>query len=155
MKKASVILRQAVDAARSTETWADLSNALFAPFDGLVTKAYRTHAQRAAFRQSEEYKKIRELLAEKIKATGLVAGATPRKSGKFVVRLPQSMHAALEHEAAREGISLNQLVVAKLAFQLGTLTKGNGGQTAGEHFKPIRNRAALSPARRTKRTSRH
>jgi predicted HicB family RNase H-like nuclease len=49
---------------------------------------------------------------------GLVKGAMPRKSGRFVVRLPQSLHLALEQEAQREGISLNQLVVAKLAAQL-------------------------------------
>jgi len=52
---------------------------------------------------------------------GLVEGATPRKSGRFVVRLPQSLHAALEREAAAEVVSLNQLVVAKLAVGLGQL----------------------------------
>ena len=46
-------------------------------------------------------------------------GATPQnKSGRFVVRLPVSLHAALEREAKAEGVSLNQLVVAKLAAQL-------------------------------------
>jgi HicB family len=39
-----------------------------------------------------------------------------------VVRLPQSLHAALEREAATEGVSLNQLVIAKLAVGLGRLT---------------------------------
>ncbi len=52
---------------------------------------------------------------------GLVEGGTPRKSGRFVVRLPQSLHAALESEAMAEGVSLNQLVVAKLALGLGRL----------------------------------
>lgn len=54
--------------------------------------------------------------------TGLVEGATPRKSGRFVVRLPKSLHAALEREAAAEGVSLNQLVVVKLSVGLGKLT---------------------------------
>jgi site-specific DNA-methyltransferase (adenine-specific) len=53
--------------------------------------------------------------------TGLVSGATPKKSGKFVVRLPRSLHAALEREAEVEGTSLNQLVVTKLAVQLDNL----------------------------------
>jgi antitoxin HicB len=35
-------------------------------------------------------------------------------SGKFNVRVPKSLHAAL----ASEGVSLNQLVVAKLALHL-------------------------------------
>ena len=39
-------------------------------------------------------------------------------SGKFNVRLPKSLHAALASEAEAEGVSLNQLVVAKLALHL-------------------------------------
>ena len=38
-----------------------------------------------------------------------------------MVRLPISLHAALEREAAAEGVSLNQLVVAKLAAQLSSV----------------------------------
>jgi hypothetical protein len=53
---------------------------------------------------------------------GLVEGGTPKKSGRFVVRLPQSLHAVLEREAIAEGVSLNQLVVAKLSVGLGRLT---------------------------------
>ena len=36
-------------------------------------------------------------------------------SGKFVVRLPKSLHQRLVIEANREGVSLNQLAVYKLA----------------------------------------
>ena len=39
-------------------------------------------------------------------------------SGKFNVRVPKSLHAALASEAEAEGVSLNQLVVAKLALHL-------------------------------------
>jgi predicted HicB family RNase H-like nuclease len=39
-------------------------------------------------------------------------------SGKFNVRVPKSLHAALAIEAEAEGVSLNQLVVAKLALHL-------------------------------------
>jgi antitoxin HicB len=39
-------------------------------------------------------------------------------SGKFNVRVPRSLHAALAREAEAEGVSLNQLVVAKLALHL-------------------------------------
>jgi predicted HicB family RNase H-like nuclease len=121
MKNAKRILEQAEDVAGSVETWADLSNALFDPVNGLITRAYPTRAEREAFLKTEQYKKIRELLAHGIDTHGLVEGATPKKSGRFVVRLPQSLHAALEREAGREGVSLNQLVVAKLAAQLNTL----------------------------------
>ena len=39
-------------------------------------------------------------------------------SGRFNVRVPKSLHAALASEAEAEGVSLNQLVVAKLAMRL-------------------------------------
>ena len=118
MKNASRVLKRATEIARSVETWADLSNALFNPVDGVITHAYPTRSEREAFAKTDEYQKIRELLATAINTHGLVDGATPAKSGKFVVRLPQSLHLALEREAEREGVSLNQLVVAKLAVQL-------------------------------------
>jgi len=83
-----------------------------------VTKAYPTRAEREAFVKTEEYKQIRQLITSAVERQGLVEGAAPKKSGRFVVRLPHSLHAALEREAAAEGVSLNQLVIAKLAAQL-------------------------------------
>ena len=118
------VLQSARGLAASAESWADLSNALFDPVDGLLAKAYPTREGRAAFVQSEEYQQIRRLLEDAVARTGLVQGATPKKSGKFVVRLPRSLHAALEREAEQEGVSLNQLVVAKLAVQLSKLVSG-------------------------------
>jgi len=114
-------MNEAEQAARDVETWADLSNFLFNPVDGLVAKAYPTRKAREAFIQTEEYRKIRQLVSDAMQRQGLVEGAMPRKSGRFVVRLPQSLHAALEREAASEGVSLNQLVVAKLGIGLGRL----------------------------------
>jgi predicted HicB family RNase H-like nuclease len=39
-------------------------------------------------------------------------------SGRILVRLPKSVHASLAQEAQLEGVSLNQLIVAKLSVQL-------------------------------------
>ena len=122
MKKAKQLLKQAKKAAQMARSWADLSNAFFNPVNGLLTRAYPTRAEREEFVKTAEYKDISELLGKAIETYGLVEGATPKKSGRFVVRLPQSLHAALEREADREGVSLNQLVVAKLAVQLKNLT---------------------------------
>jgi predicted HicB family RNase H-like nuclease len=122
MTHATRILEDAKKLARSTESWADLSNALFDPMHGLIPTAYPTRKEREAFLKTAEYRSIRALLHQAIEKHGLVQGATPKKSGRFVVRLPRSLHAALEREAANEGVSLNQLVVAKLAAQLGALT---------------------------------
>ena len=38
-----------------------------------------------------------------------------RYSGKFVVRVPRSVHARLSRKAKQEGVSLNQLVASVLA----------------------------------------
>ena len=117
--------RKLLDAARtvalSAETWADLSNALFDPAEGLIAKAYPTRGERERFVKTDEYKAIRRLIDEAEERTGLVEGATPTKSGKFLVRLPRSLHAALNAEAKEEGVSLNQLVVTKLAMQMSRL----------------------------------
>ena len=120
--KARKLLDAAKTEALSAETWADLSNALFDPVDGLVAKAYPTRGEREKFVKTEEYKAIRRLIDEAEQRTGLVDGATPTKSGKFLVRLPRSLHAALNAEAKEEGVSLNQLVVTKLAMQMSRLT---------------------------------
>jgi site-specific DNA-methyltransferase (adenine-specific) len=124
MDKKSVILKRARELAKKAKTWADFSNALFDPFDGELVRALPTQEDRETFRRTREYKEIRALLQRKMNETGLVKGATPTKSGKFVVRLPRSLHAALEKEAEIEATSLNQLVVTKLAVQLDNLAGG-------------------------------
>ena len=75
----SQLLEQAKTLAAYAETWADLSNALFNPIDGLVALAYPTRADRTAFRQTPEYAAIRQLINDTIDRTGLIEGATPKK----------------------------------------------------------------------------
>ncbi len=45
--------------------------------------------------------------------------ATADFSGRFVVRVPASLHADLVHSADREGVSLNQFVTGALAGAVG------------------------------------
>ena len=120
MNKAQKLLKEAQRLAAGSPTWADFSNALFDPHTGLLTKAFPLGPARASFMKTAEYQTISQLLEDAMERTGVIEGATPKKSGKFVVRLPSSLHAALEREADEEGVSLNQLVVAKLAVQLKT-----------------------------------
>ena len=121
MQAADALLRKAEQAAQDTEAWADLSNFLFNPVDGLVSKAYPTREQKEALVKTDEYRKIRRLIEDSARRAGLAEESGPKKSGRFVVRLPGSLHAALEREASLEGVSLNQLVLTKLAAQLSHL----------------------------------
>jgi len=85
------IVEAAKALSRSVETWADLSNALFNPIDGIVAVAYPTKADRIAFRQTAEYRKIRQILNDTIDRTGLVDGATPKKV-KVLLNASQNCH---------------------------------------------------------------
>lgn len=124
MNKTSDLFKKAKELYSKTDTWSDFSNALFDPFDGEIVRVFPLQGERDVFQKTEEYRLIRELVRNKMNETGLVHGATPKKSGKFVVRLPRSLHSALEAEAEAEGTSLNQLVVTKLAVQLDNLAGG-------------------------------
>lgn len=55
------------------------------------------------------------------KAVPLPRSAQPLEaySGKFLVRVPRSLHARLARRAAQEGVSLNQLLTGLLASQVG------------------------------------
>jgi len=75
------LLIEAQCAAQEAETWADLSNVLFNPIDGLIARAYPTREEREAFVKTDECKQVRALVAGAIRRHGLVEGATPRKSG--------------------------------------------------------------------------
>jgi hypothetical protein len=118
MTKEALLLQKAKQLAKAAGTWADLSNALFDPETGILAKAYRDAKERDAFTKTPEYRQIRELIHDAQDRTGFVEGATPSRSGRFLLRLPKSLHAALVREAVAEGVSLNQLVVTKLAVQL-------------------------------------
>ena len=124
--KAAELLDVGQTLSQSAETWADLSNALFDPVEGLVARAFPTREERERFVKTNEYRALRGLIDSTTQRTGLVEGATPKKkSGRFVVRLPNTLHAALEAEAEDEGVSLNQLVVTKLAVQMSRLGAGS------------------------------
>ena len=45
--------------------------------------------------------------------------AIRRYSGKFIVRVPPETHRALALQAAEQGVSMNRLVSARLATQIG------------------------------------
>ena len=82
------VLESARQVAVNAETWADLSNALFDPEEGLVARAYPSRAARERFMKTNEYRAIRELIDAAQERTGFIEGAAPKKkSGRVLVRL--------------------------------------------------------------------
>jgi hypothetical protein len=65
--------------AETAETWADLSNELFDPVDGLITQAYPRKEDRTAFTETKTYHDIRLIVDEVMDRTGIIEGATPKK----------------------------------------------------------------------------
>ncbi|HKI35316.1 MAG TPA: toxin-antitoxin system HicB family antitoxin [Gemmataceae bacterium] len=96
-------------------TWVEANNAVYGP-GGPFTRLFPSAGERAAFTKTEESRQLDQLI------DGLpeppVGPQRREYSGKFNVRVPKSLHAALASEAEAEGVSLNQLVVAKLALHL-------------------------------------
>ena len=116
--KARQVLQFAESKAKEVEDWLELHFALFG-VDGKASELFPTEAERAAFLRTAEYKRINALMntlphPKKNEMRELVSSA----NGAISVRLPRSVHAALLAEAKAEGVSLNQLCVAKLIAQL-------------------------------------
>lgn len=105
--------------AKKAKTWIDLSNALYG-MGGKCGTLFPTPSDRAQFAKTAEYKAIAELLA---KLPGPKSEADD-PSGQLRVRMPRSIHAALIEEAKAEGVSLNQLILSKISFQLRATTQG-------------------------------
>jgi len=81
--------------------------------NGLVRQAYPVAEQMADFERSSEYLEIQRMLA-KLRERGQ-AKPTPQEPTKVItVRLPKSLHDALQSEAHERHTSMNKLCIAKL-----------------------------------------
>ena len=102
----SDILRQAKKQARSARTWADLSNAIFDPVDGLIAKAYPTIEARRNFQKSAEYRTLQQLVEGAMRRTGAAPlhGPSPsiirRWADRPKLSQPTSYSAGAAHSAS-------------------------------------------------------
>lgn len=110
---AEQLLQIAKDAASQANTWEDIHNAVYG-VGGPFSQLFPTPAERTAFSKTDEHVQIRNLI-HALPGRSVTAADY---NGKILIRVPKSVHAALAHEAEQEGVSLNQLIVAKLAAQL-------------------------------------
>jgi len=125
-QKADLVLERARKLASTAKCWMDFSNAIFGQQDSIVANTFTNPAERQAFYYTRQYEEIYTILGELMRRFGI--GGTKAKSGKFVVRVPKSLHQALGIEAKSEGISLNQLIVSKLSTSLKVLTQVPDGR---------------------------
>ena len=122
MSKRSIDSRSQELLARARElaktsglTWVEANNAIYGP-GGPFARLFPNVKDRAAFAKTKESRQVDRLIDSLPEPP---SGPQHREySGKFNVRVPKSLHAALASEAEAEGVSLNQLVVAKLAMHL-------------------------------------
>jgi len=114
--RAQELLRRARQLAQTSGlTWVEGNNAIYGP-RGPFVRLFPNANDRLAFAKTKESRQVDRLLDNLPEPP---TGPQQREySGKFNVRVPKSLHAALASEAEAEGVSLNQLVVAKLALHL-------------------------------------
>ena len=96
-------------------TWVEANNAIYGP-GGPFARLFPNAKDRVAFAKTKESRQIDRFIDSLPEPP--VGPQRREYSGKFNVRVPKSLHAALASEAEAEGVSLNQLVVAKLALHL-------------------------------------
>lgn len=113
---AQELLKHARKLAKASRvTWVEVNNAIYGP-GGPFVRLFPNARDRLAFAKTKESGQIDRLVDSLPEPP--VGPQRREYSGKFNVRVPKSLHAALVNEAEAEGVSLNQLVVAKLARHL-------------------------------------
>ena len=113
--RAQELLTRARSLARTSGlTWVEANNAIYGP-GGPFVRLFPNARDRVAFAKTKESRQVDRLIDSLPEPPS--APQLREYSGKFNVRVPKSLHAALASEAEAEGVSLNQLVLAKLALR--------------------------------------
>jgi predicted HicB family RNase H-like nuclease len=96
-------------------TWVEANNAIYGP-GGPFVRLFSNAKDRVTFSKTKESRQIDRFIDSLPEPP--VGPQRREYSGKFNVRVPKSLHASLASEAEAEGVSLNQLIVTKLALHL-------------------------------------
>src|SRR5436309_1525852 len=100
-ERAERVLEQARELAARVESWADYSNALFNPCDGIVKQTFPTLRERREFTMTKPYAEIYDILRSLREKFGVVEGGQPKRPdpGSAEDREPRRWQAI---ETARE-----------------------------------------------------
>lgn len=126
MSKYTHVVEEARKDFEAGMNWMDFGNKYHGIGNPYVPK---DKAERAEYLASPEYKQVQDWEYElKEKQPNVDAPERniewgpnqeePSYNGKILVRVPKTLHKELVEEAEQEGVSLNQLILAKLARPL-------------------------------------
>lgn len=113
------LLAFAKERAKTAGNWMELHNAIFG-IGAKFAELFPTVSARTLFVESEAHREIQQMMLA-LGKNGEHSAALEEAGGKFLLRLPKSIHAALILEAEQEGVSLNQLILSKVCLQLNAL----------------------------------
>ena len=112
-------IKRVVDRVRQLQqlgfNWVQINNALFGP-SGEIMRHFPDREERLRFLRSPAVNELHAAIAEAEMPESIEDAQ--ETSGRVLVRMPKSLHAALLAEAESEGVSLNQLIVSKLSVGL-------------------------------------
>jgi predicted HicB family RNase H-like nuclease len=108
--------RQAVQKALAmsweTNDWEDFFREIMS-MQGLIHQMFPSTAQRREFETTPEYVEIQHMMAE-MRGRRKKRRQNREKTRMITVRLPESLHASLQHEAEQLNTSMNKLCISKL-----------------------------------------
>jgi predicted HicB family RNase H-like nuclease len=121
-EKEQAIYEKAKKVLEKGITASEFSERFFSP-QGELQSIYQTKKGKEQFVTSELYKWLQEQLAHlRIAGAKEFEHETEQASGRLTIMIPKSLHSALKKEAAREGVSLSELIRLKLGYPYRLLT---------------------------------
>ena len=95
-----------------TDDWEDFFREIMS-MQGLIHQMFPSVAQRREFETTPEYVEIQHMMAE-MRGRRKKRRQDREKTRVITVRLPESLHASLQHEAEQLNTSMNKLCISKL-----------------------------------------
>jgi hypothetical protein len=90
-ERAGRVLEHARNLSGRVESWAEFSNAIFAPGVGLAAQAFPTLRERRAFTLTPQYEEIYRILYGLMRTFGVASGARSQLSHEQCVRMERQL----------------------------------------------------------------
>lgn len=104
--------RMASEKYRSEPDWVKFYRQVLG-VDGIIDRLFPTFDDRCKFEQTPEYAEIQQMLA-RLRERNRIQKQADEATRVITVRLPESLHQSLRHEAHNLKTSMNKLCISKL-----------------------------------------